>query len=249
MIREGMRSEMLNYAIISIVISIIIYLANVVVTCSFSKFNFERMKKNFGTQAIGLLIPFINVIMSIGDFYLFAIDSIKNKDLTYDEAKEEFNKKIDMINIRQEELKKEREKIDAIQLGSCSGTYLGGHEELAETGRGKIELTKEHLQFKINESFKTGEFKLPLRQIKNMAYDTEKNLTLARAIMFGVFALGMQKNNYYLVVDYTNDYDVSNQIVFDLGYAKNQDFYNKLNIQRNKCIKEYMDNSKSSIPM
>ncbi|WPC42384.1 hypothetical protein [Clostridium sp. JS66] len=262
---------MLKYLVLSIIISSVIFLSNILITFLFSKYNFQKMKRDFITGFITLFIPFINMIIHIGLFKELAMNAIKNKNLTCEQAKnqeeEEFkngikeaeerlNKRISENKLKSEKSNKEEKekyerinKMNQLQLGSCSGTYLGGYEELVETGHGKINLTNKCLEFKITEGSKTGEFKLPLRQIKNIAYDTEKNLTLSRILILGVFALGMKKNSYYLVIDYTNDYDISNQIIFNLGYEKNQDFYNKLNVQRNKCIKEYIDIGKSRINM
>ena len=130
-----------------------------------------------------------------------------------------------------------------------SVNYVGGHEAYSDVVIGNLGITDVNLVFFFDDKFSEGEwsvktknilFNIPLNKIDNLVYDTSENITLSRFLLIGLASFVFKKKTCYLIINYKSESNVGNQVIFETGTKKNQEFFNQLNIARNKVSNEIL---------
>ena len=151
----------------------------------------------------------------------------------------DFNSKINEYT----ELKKMNQNIEYVK-------YISGYHDYTEVNvKGTLFIIEDNIVFYKTSNRITGEvaFKVPIKQIKNIVYDLAEQITLGRALLFGVLSFAFKKKTYYLVIEYSTNKGVNNQLVIETGAKKNLEFMNSLNIVRNKLFEENSDSTNNII--
>lgn len=139
-------------------------------------------------------------------------------------------------------------------------TYIGGYESISTQMNGNIGLKKKGIIFYIDGVIGGNEedngwvadainemFTIPFENITNIIYDTTENITLGRVIAIGVFAALLKKKNNYFVVEYINEANVKNTVIFGTGSKKNQEFLNEAIVLKNANARENKPKVKNQI--
>lgn len=113
--------------------------------------------------------------------------------------------------------------------------YEGGHDTYSKSTKGELLLIDNGIEF--YDKFRRLAFTISSDKIKNIRYDTSENISLGKMLMFGLGSFAMKDKTYYLLIDYVSDKGIDNQLVFETGETKNQDFVNELNVLRNEFAK------------
>lgn len=236
-----MPSTLINYYIISLICCLILFLILIYSDKPKEKGAAIQFKLHIPTTFFLSFIPAVNilVIFMIG-VYLYKLS--EDESLTEEEL-EERNNEI-------EEFRKAKLEIDAQVNKSISkiigAKYVGGHESHVQSETGVLCLMYNRILFTPFDS--TTYFEVPLEEIKNTVYDLSEEITLGRVLLIGLSSVLFKKKTYYLIVEYTSSTGVNNQVIFDTGDKKNQEFFNKLNVQKNQYIsfKTNLDTEKNS---
>lgn len=125
-------------------------------------------------------------------------------------------------------------------------TYEGGHPELSKKIFGDLKIASDAIVFTeawLSEAL----FKVPVRDITNIRYDTSENITLGRMVLLGLGAFAFKKKTYYLVIDYKSPNGIDYQVVFETGTNKDLNFLNVLNKKREQLIIETSNTFSQSI--
>lgn len=116
--------------------------------------------------------------------------------------------------------------------------YIGGHEKLTKEVEGVLYIYDEEIRL-YDFSLESGAlFRIPLKNIKNITHDLSENLSVTKAVLFGIYSLAMKKKTYFLIIEYISDNGINNEMIFDLGKVKMQNFVNELNVARNSIKPE-----------
>lgn len=102
--------------------------------------------------------------------------------------------------------------------------YMGGHPDWNSSDKGILTVDNDKITYR-SGLLSTSRFEIPIQEVTNANLQTQeqisRNVTLARVLMFGVFALGMKKKKVdttqYLVISYKEN-GIENSVVFQSSY-------------------------------
>jgi len=195
----------------------------------------KRGKKEGGVGGFFLftilcLIPIINILMAL--ILIISLFSISNEKYASDEEKAKIQEK----NLHTHELMNSKRELRSSNIACLNGiTYIGGHESFSQSKKGNLYLKEDKIVFIAN--LVSGMFEVPLNQIDEITYDTSEKITLSRFLVLGLASVIFKKKTYYLIVNYTNEIGTKNQIIFESGNVRQQNFVNAMNVGRNNYLK------------
>lgn len=180
---------------------------------------------------LGSLLEDYVITFFLSFLILFGLSFIFSK-ITYRLSSEEEKRIYDEIDKENKDKKKNFEVIKNDNPNLQHIRYVSGILGITEQ-TGHLIIESENLCFYNPFKFEKN-FELPIRQIKNIVYDLSTNITLGRVLLFGLGSLVMKKKTYYLIIEFTSERGINNQLVFDTSNKKDIIFYNALMLARNK---------------
>ena len=207
-------------------------------------------------NSLVLLSLFISVIVwiLIGDFidnyfggfgiafFLFLGLFFISSKIQYALSSEEDKKIIDENSQKIEEFKQKKKNNPTFE----NIIYVSGIAGMNNQVTGTLAIEKDCLCLYDLMGFNKL-YELKINQIQNIVYDLSSNITVGRALLFGLGALVLKKNTYYLIIEYVSDKGINNQLVFNTQSNKNMFFYNSLNTARNTYWKPIESGKTNSI--
>lgn len=164
------------------------------------------------------------------------LDSVDVTQREKEEIREYFRKQ--QLKEMESKLNKERKKKAISNLTICK--YMGGHERYSKPTKTDIYLYNDEIEVYKEYSHELL-FSVPIKNIKRIEYDSSEHLSLSKFILFGLPSLAMKEKTYYLIVEYISNKGIENQIIFEVGSYKSQEFANKLNVLRNNSVSSNLD--------
>jgi hypothetical protein len=221
---------MLEFYLITVGLSVILCSINIWIDIKGSG---KASKMNTECLFIGL-IPIVNLIIiliqAVGLFSYLDVSFPQEQNISQDKQQQD--------DIERVFLKKVQNRYGVLK----NIKYIGGHHSYSNSSQGEIYILTENLLYtpmKFDNSHKTAYmdfFEVPLHSIESVLYDVSEQVTLTRLALIGIASFAFKKKTYYLIINYTSDLGVKNQLIFETGSVKSQDFLNELNIQRNKAV-------------
>ncbi|MFP4698052.1 MAG: SHOCT domain-containing protein [Eubacteriales bacterium] len=197
----------------------------------------SQIALNQQEESVEIIIT-ISLICLIGGLFYEIVIIFKKTDRRY---YEEENIPKELIEIKKQEKEKDKAYIKKLE----DVTYVGGHEKFSKISKGVIGIKEGILTFYINNRkyigydytiIKNEIFSLATKNIKKITYELSEQITAVRYLLIGIASFAFKKKTYYLIIDYVSENGVDNQVIFETGSEKDQNFYNELNVQRNKYI-------------
>lgn len=169
-------------------------------------------------------------------FFIFIVLLFAVNKLNYVLSSEEDKKVMDAIDTEIKEKSKNYENLTKNNPCLINAKYISGISELNKELIGTLVIEDDKLNL-YDTVFREKNLSFEISRTQNIVYDESSKITLGRALFFGLGALVLKKNTYYLIIEYTSDNGINNQLVFDTGNQRNMEFFNFLNTARNKYAK------------
>ena len=116
--------------------------------------------------------------------------------------------------------------------------YLGGYPLAFSRKKncGTLYMSKDKIIFWNNDKNETL-FEIPVQQIKNCTLETKESLTGGKIVLFRIFACALKKNKKYIRIEFKNELDDFNNVVFYSPITPSEPIIQTINESRIDFIK------------